>query len=303
MSQCLQSSESGNLQEPCIPHEKEHKLFCIDCNKAFCGACMDQGKHDFHQICTLASVYNEKISVVKDKLKQLEKYQDEWSAGSSAYERNLRLLEKAETFLRNDITEIITHAEQDLANMTNDRKKVLSKKLEQTTKNTKMLTDLNSKVDQLSMNQFLQQFAEIDLQCDELIGAPEPVTLQSVDDIHCRLIPPYQFEQVIYPGFFKAKHNDEHNVMIKSARDVEWELTVNKSDLIRISLRATDSQVATFRHALTIVIPHPDYTKEIRQTFNMDTGGHTFNVLIMHKISEQEFCNPGGDLVMKIGIP
>ncbi|XP_062709438.1 uncharacterized protein LOC109417957 isoform X2 [Aedes albopictus] len=90
--------------------------------------------------------------------------------------------------------------------------------------------------------------------------------------------------------------------MIKSARDVEWELTVNKSDLIRISLRATDSQVATFRHALTIVIPHPDYTKEIRQTFNMDTGGHTFNVLIMHKISEQEFCNPGGDLVMKIGI-
>lgn len=144
--------------------------------------------------------------------------------------------------------------------------------------------------------------AAIARNCEELIGAPEDSMLHNVDDIQCHPIAPYQLDQVMYPGFMDAKYNHKLNFMIKSAYDVEWSVSVTKSDWLEVRLCATDIQVSTFRHHVTIVIPHSDNIKEICGTFEVHQQETTFSMMRMAQIWEQQFCNDSGDLVVQIGI-
>lgn len=287
----------------CKLHHKICKLFCLNCAEGICSACMDIGEHDLHQVSNLAVVYSEKLSVVKSKLVQAEKYHNGLRSGTaSAYERNLRLLEKEEAFHRKEIEAIAKEADLQVSQMTRIRKAKLKQQLELTMECDQILVDMQSKVEQLSANEFLQQSKGIAQKCDKLIATPYDVSLESVDDIECQLIPPYKFQQFVYPAFLKTKTNAIYDFVMKSAHGVEWKLTITKSAVVQIKPIPTDSQILQYRHILVVVMPHRDYTKEIRHTFVLDGKAATFDLVKTVHIADEGFCNYLGDLVMKIGI-
>ncbi|XP_062544223.1 uncharacterized protein LOC134211415 [Armigeres subalbatus] len=304
------NSENGtdaanvDRSEICDLHGKERTLYCLNCSTSICGDCMSLGEpHDFHRVDNLVAVYFDKASKVVDKLRSAKKLNDDLHVGSAIYRKNLEFIEKEEADMLEEIEAIAQNSRLDVSRITTARKEILHQKLKVPVTNSALLEDMWNTAKQMSPYRLLGLLPEFEANCDKLLAQNVAITVQQFDDIHCDLISPYEFTEMVFREFHNGADGDISAAHLKMYNGVEWRFTVEKTDVILIKPCTVDPQMKNVPHQLMVMFPHKNYDKTIYRTIELVEGQYNTIDLYSSFLVDEGFCDEiNGDLMMKIGI-
>ncbi|XP_021707621.1 E3 ubiquitin-protein ligase TRIM37-like isoform X2 [Aedes aegypti] len=304
------STTTGKTERPgqsvdlCPIHSKLYSIYCYNCNETICGTCVEpEQPHDSHYICSLNVVYRESVAKIEANLTAAGKLHAELQTHTAKYRRNLELLEKELSGGLGRIDALAESSRMHMSRSLTARKKSVEEKMEIPVLYGAVLENFRRKTDRLSKKEFMQQFAELSVESNELTKIPMDLELQEVEDVGCELISPYQLEEMIYEGFSEAEIDKRVSFSLETTYEVQWDCHVTKANMLQIEPIPNDEEIFQFIHELVVIIDHPDYSQSIRKVFQLDkANGSIFDVEEVTRIVDHGYCSNDGDLIICIGI-
>lgn len=184
------STTTGKTERPgqsvdlCPIHSKLYSIYCYNCNETICGTCVEpEQPHDSHYICSLNVVYRESVAKIEANLTAAGKLHAELQTHTAKYRRNLELLEKELSGGLGRIDALAESSRMHMSRSLTARKKSVEEKMEIPVLYGAVLENFRRKTDRLSKKEFMQQFAELSVESNELTKIPMDLELQEVEDV------------------------------------------------------------------------------------------------------------------------
>nr|XP_029715086.1 uncharacterized protein LOC109405694 isoform X1 [Aedes albopictus] len=294
-------SSACTVPEFCKIHLEKCKFYCTQCHVAICALCVDEGQpHEQHHIDNYSIVYQDKVSEMNRKLDQV----DSSAKCSAVYEWNLQMLEKEEAAVLKEIEALSESSKLKVTRMTSIRKERLRAKLQYPLQDGKIVTEARDMIRTSTMDEFMKSLSKLDQICTNLASSTSKhdFCLETADDIECDLVPAYNFGLFTSEGLFRTG-NSECKFTLYASYDIDWYVTLLKSDQLQIKVSPNDPAILKFPHKLVVIIPHPNSEEEIRQTFEVKDNVSTFDVIQVSRLVLQGFQKDNNeDLEVKVGI-
>lgn len=288
----------------CEAHGKELIFFCLTCEKETCGDCiLNTTDHKRHTFDRLDEVYQEKISVTNDKLKQLQQQIDEIEKSSVLARNNLALIENTEEALMSELNLLLDAAKNEISETVDEKRLQLKERIDLPTKRKALLGQLEDKIKSLSQSNFIKQQDELNGECDKLREQCKEYSTDLIDyyDIGCELIPDTKLETFMVENFNKT--DETVNVTFDDSTGDTWRLSIVKGNTLILTVSPDENVSIITSHQFKVVteICHSDISKSLRKRFVIQRKMSQFELGNVEQLSAGGFLS-NATLVLRIAI-